>query len=157
LIGSPSCGGLYPALQTILGNGLATMEVIPGKGRPPRKIYTITDGGRAALREWMRKPSAPGSLKAFIMRLILAGHVSPAELIGQLAQRRSEVASHQNALQRASGQDERSADLGQRLALGYALTVAHAELAWLDDTLQHLAETAAMAGPARSDLILGVA
>jgi PadR family transcriptional regulator AphA len=157
LIGSPSWGGLYPALQALLRDGLALMEVIPGKGRPPRKIYTITDAGRTVLQEWMRKPSAPSSLKAFIMRLILASHGSLSELIGQLGQRRSEVASHQSALQRAGVQDEQTGDLGRRLALDYGLAVACAELAWLDATLQRLVQTAGMPEPGHADFALGKA
>lgn len=154
LIGSPSCGGLYPALQMVLRDGLVTVEVIPGQGRPPRKIYTITDAGRVALREWTRNPSAPGSLKAFIMRLILAGHVSLAELMNQLGQRRSQVASYQSALEQAPGQGEPGDDLGQRLALDYGLAVARAELAWLDATLQRLAQTAAMPDIGQGDFAM---
>jgi DNA-binding PadR family transcriptional regulator len=43
LIDSPSFGSLYPALHTLLEDGLVTVEVIPPQDKPPRKIYSITD------------------------------------------------------------------------------------------------------------------
>jgi PadR family transcriptional regulator AphA len=140
LIGSPSFGSLYPALHALLEDGLATVDVLSREDKPPRKIYSITERGKQALQEWVDQPVEQGaSLKAFVMRLVLASNFSRAGLIAQLRQRRSQVADHHASLgQIAKTVDER--DLGQRLALGYGLAIAAAELTWLDSTLDRLSE-----------------
>lgn len=141
LIDSPSFGSLYPALHALLEDDLATMEVVSRQDKPPRKIYNITDAGTQALQEWMSRPVASdASLKAFLMRLILADNLSHADLIAHLKRRRDQVAAHQSALEQAAEAMDEGTDLGERLTLNYGLTVANAELAWLDNTLGRLSE-----------------
>jgi len=142
LIDSPSFGSLYPALHALLEGGLVTVEVVPRQDKPPRKIYSATETGRQVLRGWMEQPVMSGaSLKAFLMRLILASNLSHAGLLEHLQKRRAQVAASQLALaQTAKATDERT-DLGERLALDYGLAVATAELAWLDRTLARLSQS----------------
>ena len=74
LLGNPSFGTIYPALHALLEDGLVTVEVVPHPSRPPRKIYTITEAGKQALKEWVAQPPPSSTgLRAFIMHLILAG------------------------------------------------------------------------------------
>ena len=141
LIGSPSTGALYPALHSLQGDGLVIAQGATSPGRPPRKVYSITEAGKIALQEWAGQPVMTDlPLKAFIMRLILAGYWSGIRLRAQLQQRRTEVATHQDALQRSLQTLDPGDDLGQCLALDYGLAVAGAELAWLDSTLARLTE-----------------
>jgi PadR family transcriptional regulator AphA len=136
LVDSPSFGSLYPALHALLEDGLVTVEVVPRRDKPPRKIYSITETGSQALREWMDRPITSGaSLKAFVMRLILASNLSQAGLIAHLEQRRTQIAAHHLALEQAARAMNERMDLGERLAFDYGLAVATAELAWLDSTL----------------------
>jgi len=142
LVGSPSFGSLYPALHALLENGLVTVEVILCQDKPPRKIYSITEAGRQVLREWMDQPVASGaSLKAFVMRLVLASNLSHAGLIAHLQQRRAQVSAHQLALEQTTRTMDESMDLGERLVFDYGLAVATAELAWLDRTLARLPQS----------------
>jgi len=139
LIDSPSFGSLYPALHALLENGLVTVEVIPRQDKPPRKIYDITEAGRQVLQEWIDQPVASGaSLKAFLMRLTLASNLSHASLVAHLQRRCAQVTAHQLALEQAAKTMDESVDLGERLALGYGLALAAAELTWLDSTLDRL-------------------
>lgn len=141
LVDSPSFGSLYPALHTLLQNHLVTVEVVSRQDKPPRKIYSITETGRQALQEWVDQPAAPGaSLKAFLMRLILAGNLSQAGLIAYLQQRRTQVAAHQHAIAQTAQMMDDGLDLGERLAFDYGLAVASAELAWLDSTLEQFSQ-----------------
>ena len=139
LIDSPSFGSLYPALHALLENGLVTVEVVSRQDKPPRKIYSITEAGRQVLQEWLGQPIGSGvSLKAFLMRLVLASNLSQAGLVAYLEQRRTQVAAHQLDLEQTAGVIDEGMDLGERLALEYGLAVAAAELDWLDSTLaQH--------------------
>jgi len=141
LIDSPSFGSLYPTLHAMREDGLVTVEVVPRQGKPPRKIYTIMEAGGQALREWVDQPIAPGaSLRTFVMRLILSSNFSYTGLIAHLQQRRSQVAIHHATMEQIAGALDETIDSGQRLAFGYGLALAAAELAWLDSTLEQLSQ-----------------
>jgi PadR family transcriptional regulator AphA len=140
LVDSPSFGNIYSTLHALLEDGLVTMKVVSRQNKPPRKVYSIAEVGRQALKEWANHSAAsPISLKAFVMRLILAGSFSQEMLITHLRQRRAQVAIHRSTLDRVvSGLGER-ADV-QRLALDYGLALAATELDWLDNTVNRLSE-----------------
>ena len=142
LIDSPSFGSIYPALRALREDDLVTMmEVVPRQGKPPRKIYTITETGRQILREWLDQPVAPdASLKTFVMRLIMTSNFTHTELISHLQQRRSQVAVHHTTLRQIAEVVDGTMDSGQRLTLDYGLTLATAELAWLERALEQLSQ-----------------
>lgn len=141
LIGSPSSGSLYPALRSLLEEDLVSVEIVPGVDKPPRKIYSIEQVGRDTLEEWLEEPlAADASLKAFVMRLLLADSFSTDNLAAYLQQRRSQVATHQTDLSRVTESLGSETDLGMRLALDYGLELASAEMTWLDNALITLAE-----------------
>jgi DNA-binding PadR family transcriptional regulator len=151
LIDVPSFGSLYPSLHALLKDGLVTMEVVAHQDRPPRKIYTIAEAGREALRVWLSQPSEPNaSLKKFIMRLALAGQLSQVGLLTHLEQRRARVAAQKTNLEQFIAEGER-ADLGEHLMLDYELNSAAAELAWLDSTLARLSQPSLSVETAESE------
>jgi DNA-binding PadR family transcriptional regulator len=140
LVDGPSFGNIYPTLHALLKDGLVTVEVVPHQNKPPRKIYSVTETGRQILQEWANRPVTPSpSLRAFVMRLILAGSFSQARLVAHLQQRRNQVTAHQATLEQTAEALDEEADL-QRLALDYGLALAITELAWLDSTLNRLSQ-----------------
>ena len=152
LIDVPSLGGLYPSLHALLKDGLVTVEVVAGQDRPSRKIYSITEAGEEALQTWLKRPSEPNaSLKKFIMRLALAGQLSQVGLLAHLEQRRARVAAHKMALEQNSEAETGNADLGECLMLDYGLSLADAELAWLDSTLARLSQPSLSAEAAENE------
>ncbi len=141
LLGNASFGSLYPALHTLLKDGLVIVEVDSRQNKPSRKIYSITKAGRQTLEEWINQPIGPHtSIKAFVLRLILADNLSQTGLIAQLYQRRAQVATHRTALEQMVRALDGGTSSSQRLALGYGLSMATAELAWLDSTLNRLSQ-----------------
>jgi DNA-binding PadR family transcriptional regulator len=143
LLGNPSFGTIYPALHALLEDGLVNVEVVPHPSRPPRKIYTITEAGKQALQEWIAQPP-PSSigLRAFIMRLILAGDSISDGLTAHLQQRQEAVAAHHSALEQATQELGEQASLGELVAIEYGLAIASAELAWLEGKLNQLSTEA---------------
>jgi DNA-binding PadR family transcriptional regulator len=135
LIGSSSFGHIYPTLHTLLEEGWVTVNVVTRQDRPPKKVYTIKQEGRQALQEWLEQPfpSNP-SQKAMVMRLILAQGPPQGGLMSHLRQRRAHVVAHRAALRELSSESEQGGR-GWQLALDYGLTVADAELGWLDRAL----------------------
>jgi PadR family transcriptional regulator AphA len=141
LISSPSFGSVYPALHGLLKDGLVTMEVIHNQDRPARKVYSITEAGRRALRAWVGEPlDSDVSLRAFVMRLMVADSLSHTGLIACLRQRRSQVAFHRAALERAIETHDKTVKQGKHLAFDFGLTAAMAEIAWLDSALERLSQ-----------------
>ncbi len=47
---------IYPELARLEEQGLVTHEVVEQQDRPDKKVYTITDAGRATLRQWVTEP-----------------------------------------------------------------------------------------------------
>jgi DNA-binding PadR family transcriptional regulator len=47
---------IYPELASLEAQGLVTFEVVEQSDRPAKKVYSLTDTGRAALREWVTSP-----------------------------------------------------------------------------------------------------
>jgi PadR family transcriptional regulator AphA len=141
LVGSPSFGAIYPALHALLQDGLVTVTVLSDENKPPRKIYTITQAGERALREWIRQPfNSNASTRAFAMRLILADHLSNEGLIAHLQQRLAQVNDHRAALERMNDELDGELDTGRRLTLNYGMAIASAELNWLEGVLERLSQ-----------------
>jgi len=141
LIDVPSLGSLYPSLHALLRDGLVTVEVVASQDRPLRKVYSITGAGEEALRAWLSQPSeSNASLKKFVMRLALAGQLSQVGLLAHLEQRRARVAAQKTILEQAIEAEDEDTDFGERLVLDYGLSLATAELAWLDSALVRLSQ-----------------
>ncbi len=78
---------IYKALVELHNDGLLTLEVQPQADRPPRKIYTITERGMAALRAWLLSaPELPQVKQTFLVQLAWADQLSPPELEALLNQ-----------------------------------------------------------------------
>ncbi len=62
---------IYRELQTIKKNGWATDETIPQDGKPDKKVFTITENGKAELKRWLTEdsvefePRSPLMMKTF--------------------------------------------------------------------------------------------
>jgi PadR family transcriptional regulator AphA len=140
LIDGPSYGNIYSSLRVLLHEGLVTMKVVPQENRPSRKVYNITEEGRRVLREWADQPIAANpSLKAFVMRLTLAGSFSQAKLIAHLEQRRDQVSAHQVVLEETAASLVGAPD-EQRLMLEYGIALAATELQWIDSAVDRLSK-----------------
>lgn len=51
---------IYPELARLEEAGLVKHTVVAQHDRPDKKVYEMTDAGRAALREWVVSPLRPG-------------------------------------------------------------------------------------------------
>lgn len=141
LTGSPSSGNLYSVLRALRQEDLVTVEIVPGLDKPPRKVYTISEVGRRKLQVWVDQPAvSDASLKAFVMRLLLASNFSHGGLVAQLQQRRAQVAAHYDDLYQGAGMPQARDNPGRILAMDYGLAMATAEQSWLDRVLGELSE-----------------
>ncbi len=75
-----SYGSIYPALKKMEQQGLISKQVEIGDGAPNRKIYTITEAGKAAFLQALRSPLGFEYHKnPFLMRLFFFSYLSPEE------------------------------------------------------------------------------
>ncbi|TAK73072.1 MAG: PadR family transcriptional regulator, partial [Dehalococcoidia bacterium] len=54
---------IYPTLKSLEESGFVDMRVEVQQNRPNRKIYAITDDGRAEFERWFRAPQPPADLR----------------------------------------------------------------------------------------------
>lgn len=80
--------------------GYLAARVQPGKTRP-RTVYTLTERGRAALREWARSPVRFPSLRHEVtVRLLAADLVGEAAVLEGLAGLEAQIDEVEQALER---------------------------------------------------------
>jgi hypothetical protein len=77
-----------------------------------------------------------------MMHLILAGNSTRGGLAVHLRQRQEAVAAHFSALDQAVEELGEQAGLGELVAIEYGLSIASAELVWLEDKLGQLSTEA---------------
>ena len=66
---------IYKALVRLKDDGCVTGETVLQEGSPSKKIYTITDAGRAELKAFARSaPGAPECRKPFLVQLAWADY-----------------------------------------------------------------------------------
>jgi len=72
---------IYQALVDLHNDGWVTKSIEEQVGAPNRHVYTITDAGRQALRDWVAsEPEAPHTRKPFLHQLMWADGLDAQEL-----------------------------------------------------------------------------
>src|SRR5512139_3056599 len=73
---------IYRTLARLTEQGFAEMEKVPQEDRPDRKVYHITDAGRAELFNWVAAPpplDEPRS--AALIQVFFAGQLSDDQIL----------------------------------------------------------------------------
>ncbi|NPV86692.1 MAG: PadR family transcriptional regulator [Anaerolineae bacterium] len=73
---------IYRTLARMAENGWTRVETVPQENRPDRKVYHITDEGRAELRRWLTTPLPPEENRsAPLVQVFFAGQLSDEEVL----------------------------------------------------------------------------
>jgi DNA-binding PadR family transcriptional regulator len=127
-------GQVYTTLARLERDGLVEGEDVPGDSRQKR-VYTLTEAGRAALDEWASAPTQATRLRdEFFLKLVLAaaaGVTDPRRMIER------QRAACLQSLRDLSAVAENGSAVAALLAEGAALHV-QADLGWLDLCEQRL-------------------
>nr|WP_321444882.1 PadR family transcriptional regulator [uncultured Cohaesibacter sp.] len=76
-----SYGSIYPALNRLEAEGLVTCQHEAQDGKPARKVYSITDAGRASLLVELMQPHKPDIFRSeFLMISLFAGLMKPKDV-----------------------------------------------------------------------------
>jgi DNA-binding PadR family transcriptional regulator len=75
---------IYRTLARLTENGWAEMEKVPQTDRPDRKVYSITDAGRAELLRWLSGPPPMGEPhSAPLIQVFFAAQLSDEEILAK--------------------------------------------------------------------------
>ncbi len=73
---------IYRTLARLNDNGWVEMEKIPQEDHPDRKVYHITETGRAELRRWIAGPPPMGEPRsAPLIQVFFSGQLSNEEIL----------------------------------------------------------------------------
>jgi PadR family transcriptional regulator, regulatory protein AphA len=126
-------GSIYPALAELQRDGLVTAQNVEQKKRPDKKIYRITEAGRAALAEELVATPPRHKVRSEFLTLMYFAHLLPPErvdaVLSEMIDRFEATLVDELAV---FDRDDAPRDLtpGQRFALGYGRTVLTAALAY---------------------------
>jgi len=146
-------GSIYPALADLQRDGLVTATSVEQKKRPDKKVYSITEAGRAALALELATTPPRHKVRSEFLALMYFAHLLPPErvdaVLGQMIERFEATLEDELALfDRADAPAELTP--GQRFALGYGRTVLSAALAYCKRQRPQLAR--ALRGAALDDV-----
>ncbi|MBI4611500.1 MAG: PadR family transcriptional regulator [Candidatus Rokubacteria bacterium] len=80
---------IYGELRQLEGEGLVEKRDVPQVGRPTRKVYSITQTGRAALDAWLDTPSPLSPVRdEFLVKVSSFGRLPPERAVARLREHR---------------------------------------------------------------------
>jgi DNA-binding PadR family transcriptional regulator len=136
---------IYRELSKLEAHSWVQAEYIEQDGRPNKKIYSITDTGKAELRAWITKPSKVNAIKDELLIKLFAGHTVPRELILQeikqhYRQHRASLETYQTQAQAYSQNLHQlsEAQKFQYAALRAGVHYEMARLTWLEEVIKLL-------------------
>jgi DNA-binding PadR family transcriptional regulator len=129
-----SYGSIYPALSHLAQEGFVTFREEEQAGRPDKKVYSITESGRQALRQALAVIPAPDKYKSeFLFVMLLQDHLTASQRVGamekQLADLRRDLANIAEC--RATG----GANSACEFVMGYGEAVLSAGASYLEAKL----------------------
>jgi len=139
---------IYRTLERMASRGLVRSRLVPQRGRPDRRLYSITPRGRSALSAWLREPEAPSQVRdPFLLHLFLAPGLGDEEIVSLLESARLEYqrrldhlrgpARHElDAWARETGRT-RDAEL-RRMTLTAGAAAARSAIDWVDDCIERV-------------------
>lgn len=138
---------IYRELGTLESKGCVSSIVEPQEGRPDKKIYSITEEGKKALKKWLAK--FPQALTVpvrdeFSVRLFFGSGLSREELEFQLKryikEKKEELESFidiEKAIEHFSGEINRPEEkFFWRLVLKRGYKIAEASIHWAEECLE---------------------
>ena len=125
-----SYGQIYPQLRRLEQAGLVRGVSQPTGGRQ-RRVYEITDEGRAALREWLLSPEAGYELRDLgLLKLFFASALSREEALEVLAAFRAVREDVLRRLRIVEANPQRPRGGFGEIVLAYGLERHEWEIAW---------------------------
>lgn len=95
-----SFGSIYPALTKLTDDGLLTCQAHSQEGRPDKKVYSLTDLGRAAFQEALFQPIQADKYRSdFLFSLIFANQMPTSRVSEILDNKLKELKEEHNRIE----------------------------------------------------------
>jgi len=141
-----SFGSIYPALARLESEGLVTVREEQQAGKPARKVYSITEGGREELIRSLCEPPAPDNFKSPFLLVALNATQLPPDVIRRALERRKAQVHEELRLLTDNEKDKECGHPGSKWIRDYGIACMNSTLAYLDEhgeALIKIAEDAA--------------
>lgn len=119
---------------------------------PDKRVFELTDAGRARFEDWLSKPGLPRERRRspFLVKLFFGAHLTADDLSELLAAHRSVAEAERVSLEAVVEHlSDRSEARFGRATAAYGLRRAEATIAWCDDLVSELAGEASGQGSGR--------
>ncbi|MDB1086094.1 PadR family transcriptional regulator [Streptomyces sp. ACA25] len=83
---------LYRELTRMEAEGLLTARVVPQERRPDKRLFSLTEAGRAALRKFAAEPPRPGTIRDELMIKVQALDEAGPEVVREFVEERAQWA-----------------------------------------------------------------
>ncbi len=158
---SESYGQLYPTLNQLVTDGLASRKEGTGTGLRSRHVYSITAKGRRAFSDWLKEPTESTPVRnEFLLKFFLSGRGDISESIRLIEEFQMQERTRLNAftmseqiLRKALRQQQYPDELAEvigrpekdsnqllvfLLSLTNGIHLTEARLAWCEEALKAL-------------------
>jgi PadR family transcriptional regulator AphA len=120
-------GSIYPALASLAADELVSCRCIPQDGKPDRKVYSITDAGRAVLLTELDKPNPSHKIRSEFLATICFAHLMSAEQIETVLNSRiAEIEEYERLFDEFEHTCLHETPQGMHFAVGIGRTVMQA-------------------------------
>lgn len=133
---------IYRTLKKLHADGLVSFESVAQDGRPDKKVYTLSDSGRAMLADWVASPTPLAPLRSDLgLKLRAADLGDLATVIAELRAHREEAAALLAVFQGWEREYYPDPDaltgrkLGQYLVLRGGVMMHQHTITWCDEVL----------------------
>lgn len=147
-IWSESYGQIYPSLKKLAASGMVVCRTKKQKGKPERRVYSITPKGRERLLQWLLAPPQPEVPRNEMLLKLFFGAQVPTEV---LIRNVEAMAAQHRALLYKFEQTERDEIDGNahypdapfwKMAVRFGQIEMQAHLQWAEETLASLQKIA---------------
>ena len=126
-----SYGSIYPALGKLMAEGLVTCRAMAQEKRPDKKIYSLTEAGRAALTHSLRKDPDPDKNRSeFLAAILFCESVAPERIADLIHDR---IAEHVQKITALEALLEGDMTPASRFVVEYGIATQRAALDFLTE------------------------
>ncbi|SET35668.1 transcriptional regulator, PadR family [Oceanobacillus limi] len=140
-----SYGQIYPILNELVTDKLATVVEIPQVGKPNKKEYQLTDKGKDALQAWLQDPlqQIPVEKNELLLKLFFARHQDQSHTIQHLDnfyRQLSERLDTYHSIEQLIKEHSKAHPDSQfwLFTLDYGKRITKAAMEWCEDTKKKL-------------------
>ena len=131
---NPSFGSIYPALDKLTANGMASVRVEEQEKRPAKKVYTITEIGREHFLKTLYQTEPVEICKSDFFLLVFFGHLLNSQKFSEVLYKHEQTIKDEQEQLLALGENDRRT-VGMQFTIEYGITIKTAQLNFLKEKL----------------------